>query len=249
LIDAEIRSVRLMDNGSVRVVAEYICPGGYGYRPIRYGASVGAGQRQMIDGVPTWVTAGEHFDDEVVCDGSPQAVLKRLRPSGRCSGSGFDKQLPLIANLQLTVLPDSESSPGGLSTLQMDMFRLQAGEDATPAAGVKLGRVRLNDLGELVVGLTYECPTGWQQEPGDEGRITAAVYMPDGDAASYSERFRRDLICDEETHRIRKRVNPVSPDPAVSGTFRIASIGVSLDLYEVATDTHLDVVEGLTLSG
>ena len=41
-------------------------------------------------------------------------------------------------------------------------------------------------------------------------------------------------------------MNPVSV--AVSGTFRIAYVTVNLDLYEVATDTHLNVVEGLTLS-
>jgi hypothetical protein len=241
LIDASFRSLRLMDNGSVRVVAEYTCPGGYGYRPQRYGAFVGVAQNQ--EGQTTSVGAGERFEDEVVCDGTPKVVVKRVRPIHH---QRFDERFPVFANLQLDLFSQTEPSPGSLITREQDMFRLQARGDATLVGDVNLGRIRLNDFGELVVGLNYECPTGWGREPDDRHYITAVVYMPDGDAASYSGWIRRDLVCDNETHRIKKRVNPVSA--AVSGTFRIAYVTVDLDLYEVATDTHLHVVEGLTLS-
>ena len=118
LIDASFRSLRLMDNGSVRVVAQYTCPGGHGYRPQRYGTLLSVAQNQ--EGQTTSVGAGERFEDEVVCDGTPKVVVKRLRPIHH---QRFDERFPVFANLQLDLFSRREPPPGSLNTREQDMFR------------------------------------------------------------------------------------------------------------------------------
>jgi hypothetical protein len=94
LIDAEIRSVRLMDSGDVRVEVKYRCDERYGYAPPRI----------FLHLEPDW-----YYDswagDGVICDGTVQTAAGLLKLLD-------GKQIPQRFRVYLDVeVADSPSNP------------------------------------------------------------------------------------------------------------------------------------------
>lgn len=234
LIDAGFRSVRLISNGSVRVLAEYTCPDGY--------AAAHEGTRLLVYQMQhTQVYASKVFDNQVICDGTPQTVAKRVHPpEGR-----FYRRFLLDVELDLYAKSGADSYPY-LWTREFETNRIAPGGEAGRVADIRLGQVRLNAREELIVGVEYECPAGWYVDSEDDidwADISGGQQTSNGAEIHFFETLVFDITCDDQAHTIVKRI---STNELVSREFPLR-VEAKMILRERGTQRRIHADEALTL--
>jgi hypothetical protein len=204
LIDAEIRSVRLRDSGNVRVEVKYRCDERYGDAPPRISVRV------------------SHFDswtgDGAICDGTAHTVVRLLKPlEGQQLGEGF------LVSVEVTVA-DSPSNPypGGLWAGDRDEYSVEPDGSLRRLTDLRIQRTRVNDRGRLVVGMSYECPTGMGVGVEDPDWADVVMYQGQDEWVIY-DTLAHDVVCDGTRHTLvrRFRAGPMDPTQPVSVNAKI----------------------------
>lgn len=246
LIDAKFRSIRLMDNGSLQVVVEYICPDD-GYRADRDETQFWVYQPEA----QARTYAADFFSAEVVCDGTPQVLLKRVRPGDFRRAQGprerhqrFDQRFLLTAAVQL-VVRNSRASPGELYTAEKGMsFRFEPDGRASLMADMELRRLRTNDQGVVLAAVDYHCPTGWYLTPGGPAYAIWGAFQMQGGTYAWFHNNIRHIVCNDQTHTIETRMS--TDEPLLRRVIKV-HLWTGLQLSEVGTEREIHLEELLML--
>jgi len=243
LVDARLRYVRLLANGSVRVAFEYVCPGRYDYRALGFPATLLT--VYQIEASGHQVYAQKTFRDAVVCDGTMQTLIRSFRPP---EGETFDPALLLTVELDLTVRSDSDPYPGTLRAREVDTFSLTSDGAATRAADLRVEGVRLNDRGMLVFVVSYRCPTGWFVDVADDSDwadIAGVQNRPGLNDPTFWAPLGDDIVCDDASHVIVKRL---SDQQGIGFTRSLpVQFEAKMILDEVGSQRYMTSSEGQTL--
>jgi hypothetical protein len=198
LIDAEIASVRLMENGSVRVEATYHCDERYGYAPPRI----------TLHLEPHWYD--EWVGDGVICDGTVKTFVRRLKP---LEGQQIGERFVLYINVSVAESP-SDPYPGGLHAGGGDLYSVEPDGSLSRLIDVRIQRMQVNDRGRLVVGMSYECPTGYPVGVDDPDWADVVMYQfTSQDEWVIYDTLAHDVVCDGTRHTLVRRFRTTGMDP------------------------------------
>jgi hypothetical protein len=182
LAHARIRSVRLLENGRVRVAVRYVCS----WPDEPYAMSVWITQR----------TFSRFFRPRANCDGIEHKVVRRPRLLDR---QPIDPQLPINVHFSIAGAEDSAG------------YFVSKDGQGTRAADAMITEARLNQQDELVVAMSYKCPTGWAVMSSDPVAAELEVHRY-GPHRRYFETYWHTLqgriVCDGTAHTIVRRFGP-----------------------------------------
>jgi hypothetical protein len=214
LIDAEIRTVRLMDSGDVRVEVKYRCDERYGDAPPRISLHF------EPDGY-----AASWFGDGAICDGTAQTLVGELKP---LDGQQTPERFRVYVSVYVADSP-SNPYPGGLQGGGWDTYSVEPDGSVSRVADLRVQRTRLNDRGRLVVGMSYECPPGYRVHVEEDWDLALVeVYQDTGEGTAWdgdAQTLGYDIVCDGTRNSIVKRFrttaggwHPNSIDPGLPVT-------------------------------
>ena len=192
LSKARIVSLQVFDDGRARFSFEYTCPD-YDYQVLEAWAAV-----SQFPGVQP--SANITFNDEVVCDGTAQRLVKTLRSTS----SEPNPALRTSSGVRLSIRSDSDPWPGTLDSMATARF---ASGGAREHFDIRVRRVWVNDLDNVKTRFTYTCPTGagFDEEDADNVEIrwsqTTSEGQPGG-GAGQSETLWNVLVCDDTMHTV-----------------------------------------------
>lgn len=193
LIDAEIRTVRLMDSGDVRVEVKYRCDERYGDAP----------PRVFLHLEPDW-----YYDawagDGAICDGTVQTLVGELKP---LDGKQIPQRFVVYLDVEVAGSP-SNPYPSGLWAGGSDTYSVEPDGSLSRLADLRVQRTRLNDRGRLVVGMSYECPPGYYVDVEDDADwADVVVEQYDGEDLVWTEwePLGDDIVCDGTRHSVVRR--------------------------------------------
>jgi hypothetical protein len=208
LINAEIRSVRLMDSGDVRVEATYHCDERYGYTPPRI----------TLHLEPHWYDAW--VGDGAICDGTVKTFVRRLKP---LEGQQIGERIVVYLNVSVAESP-SDPYPGGLHAGGSDTYSVEADRSLSRLTDLRVQRTRLNDRGRLVVGMSYECPPGYYVDVEDDSDWADIVVSQwDGQDRVWEawQPLGDDIICDGSRRSVVRRFPKLSHDRPIDPTLPV----------------------------
>jgi hypothetical protein len=203
LTDAEIRSVRLMDSGDVRVEVTYRCDERYGYGPPRIALHL------EPDG---WYDAWA--GDGALCDGTAHTLVRRLKA---LDGQQIGERMVVYVDVSVADSP-SDPYPAGLWAGGSDTYSVEPDGSLGRLADLRVQRTQVNDRGRLVVGMSYECPMGYYVDVEDDSDwADVIVYQYDGqdDVWQAWEPLGDDIVCDGTRHSVVRRFRTAAMDPTL----------------------------------
>jgi hypothetical protein len=239
LIEADITSARLMENGSVRVEAMYWCDEGYGSTPPE------DRRAKMFFQHPQGYS--ETTNDEAICDGTTHTLVKRLRS---VDGQEIDERLPVSVYFSVEVgHSPSNPYPGGLSALEADAIWLTGDGATSIMADIELGQLRLNDRGRFVVRLAYQCPTGWYVDSEDDvdwADIELRQIRSRDTSWDAWRTLAYDIVCDGTLHTVVKRIRAAPRSRPPIGLDRPVFVTAKIIIDGPAGEPNVSAYDSLT---
>ena len=194
LIDAEIRSVRLMDSGDVRVEVTYRCDERYGDAPPHISLHI------EPDGY-----AAAWAGDGAICDGTAHTLVRRLKA---LDGQQIGERIIVYVDVNVVDSP-SDPYPAGLWAGGSDIYSVEPDGSLSRLIDLRIQRTQVNDRGRLVVGMSYECPPGYGVGADDPDWAEVHVYQlrsQDSIAWERIDTLADDVVCDGTRHTLVKRI-------------------------------------------
>jgi len=185
LAHARIRSVRLLENGRVRVAARYVCSS-----PDKHVMSLSISQ-QTLQGISLY---SRPFRPRANCDGTEHKVVRRARLLHR---QPINPRLPLSVTFNGVGAAD-----------WVGYFVFEDGH-ATRVADTIIAETRLNQHNEVVVAISYKCPTGWAVNDGDveQAQLEVDTYGPHY-LGTYWVTLVGSIACDGSADTVVRRFGP-----------------------------------------
>jgi hypothetical protein len=186
---ARIRSVRVLENGRVRVAARYVCT-----TPDQTGINSLLLMQWML-GAPA-PRVSKFLRSRAICDGAQHKVVRRPR---LLHHQQIDPRLGFEVYINVG---------GGFPNVSVDQDGYVVLDDgqATRVADMTITEARFNQQGELVVAVSYKCPTGWAVLGNDPEYTYVEVRGHGGPNRFYGwDTYVGHIVCDGTTHTLVRR--------------------------------------------